>query len=57
MQKQASESGAGQKAPGNDNQPPDPEGVGKATRDNDLTTGHTTPGDGGDDNAKPAKDK
>lgn len=24
----------------------------KATGDNDLTTGHTTPGDGGDDNVK-----
>lgn len=24
----------------------------KATQDNDLTTGHTQPGDGGDDNSK-----
>ncbi len=27
-------------------------GADKATDDNDLTTGHTTPGDGGGDNAK-----
>lgn len=33
--------------------PENKEGARKATADNDLTTGHTTPGDGGDDNAKP----
>ena len=27
--------------------------AGKATRDNDLTTGHSDPDDGGDDNAQP----
>ncbi len=32
--------------------PENREGADKATDDNDLTTGHTTPGDGGDDNAK-----
>lgn len=26
-------------------------GAAKATEENDLTTGHSTPGDGGDDNA------
>ena len=31
----------------------DREGADKATRDNDLTTGHSDPDDGGDDNAKP----
>jgi hypothetical protein len=32
--------------------PPDPRGAEKATNDNDLTTGHSKPGDGGDDNAQ-----
>lgn len=44
-------SGTRQKLP-QGNQPPNPEGTDKATKDNDLTTGHSTPGDGGDDNAK-----
>ena len=33
-------------------EPPDKEGADKATQDNDLTSGHTRDGDGGDDNAK-----
>jgi hypothetical protein len=32
-----------------------PEGAAKATRDNDLTTGHSQEGDGGDDNSKQKK--
>jgi hypothetical protein len=35
----------------------DPEGAAQATRDNDLTTGHSDPDDGGADNAKGADDK
>lgn len=34
------------------NQPPNPKGADEKTKDNDLTTGHSQPGDGGDDNAK-----
>lgn len=34
------------------NQPPNPEGTEKGTKDNNLSTGHSKPGDGGDDNAK-----
>ena len=37
------------------NQPPKPQETEEATKDNDLTTGHSTPGDGGDDNAKEKK--
>ena len=33
--------------------PENRKGADEATADNDLTTGHSTPGDGGDDNAKP----
>jgi hypothetical protein len=45
------------RAPGKTDNPsgPGPEnkqGADKAAQDNDLTTGHSTPGDGGDDNAK-----
>jgi hypothetical protein len=36
--------------------PEDRKGAARATQDNDLTTGHSTPGDGGDDNSK-AKQK
>ena len=38
------------------NQPPSPKGAEQATKNNDLTTGHSQPGDGGDDNAKAKKD-
>jgi hypothetical protein len=37
---------------GKQNQPPNPEGANRATQENDLTTGHSEPDDGGDDNAK-----
>ncbi len=30
-------------------------GAAKATKDNDLTTGHSYKGDGGDNNAKPKR--
>lgn len=43
--------GTEQKLP-HDHQPPDPKGADEKTKDNDLTTGHSEPGDGGDDNAK-----
>jgi hypothetical protein len=32
--------------------PENREAADKATQDNDLTTGHSQPGDGGDDNSK-----
>jgi hypothetical protein len=32
--------------------PENAEGAAKATKDNDLTTGHSRKGDGGDDNSK-----
>jgi hypothetical protein len=35
-----------------DDCPEDKAKADKSTEDNDLTSGHTTPGDGGDDNAK-----
>ena len=35
----------------------DREGADQATRDNDLTTGHSDPDDGGADNAKDADEK
>jgi hypothetical protein len=35
----------------------DRERADKATQDNDLTTGHSDPDDGGDDNAKAQKQK
>ncbi len=38
--------------PANSSEPPDKKGSDKATQDNDLTTGHGDPDDGGDDNAK-----
>jgi hypothetical protein len=45
--------GNGESTPGaKPNQPPDPEGAKRATEQNDLTTGHSEPDDGGDDNAK-----
>jgi len=31
------------------------QGAAKATKDNDLSTGHSYPGDGGDDNSKQKK--
>jgi hypothetical protein len=34
-------------------QPQNEKGAAKATEENDLTTGHSTPSDGGADNAKP----
>jgi hypothetical protein len=34
------------------NSAPNPKGTDQATKDNDLTSGHSRPGDGGDDNAK-----
>jgi len=33
--------------------PEDRKGAARASRDNDPTIGHSTPGDGGDDNSKP----
>jgi hypothetical protein len=42
--------GSEQKPANKSNQPPDPKGAEKTTQDNNLTTGHTRPGDGGDDN-------
>jgi hypothetical protein len=35
--------------------PENKEGAAKATADNDLTTGHSREGDGGDDNSKQKK--
>jgi hypothetical protein len=35
--------------------PENQEGAAKATEDNDLTTGHSRPGDGGDANSKQNK--
>lgn len=35
----------------------DREKADKASQDNDLTTSHGDPGDGGDDNAEPQKQK
>jgi hypothetical protein len=35
--------------------PENQEGAAKATEDNDLTTGHSQPGDGGDANSKQNK--
>jgi hypothetical protein len=43
--------GTEQKPADKSNSPPDPKGAEKATQDNDLTTGHSELGDGGDDNA------
>jgi hypothetical protein len=35
-----------------DDHPENQQGAAKATQDNDLTTGHSEEGDGGDDNSK-----
>jgi hypothetical protein len=47
--------GTSQKAQPKDQKPPDPKGAEEATKDNDLTTGHSKPSDGGDDNSDEAR--
>jgi hypothetical protein len=37
---------------GQTTEPQNPEGAAQATKDNDLTTGHSRADDGGDDNSK-----
>lgn len=50
LKKKAGDRGLGGNA---GERPPNPAGAAKATQDNDLTTGHSDQGDGGDDNSKP----
>jgi hypothetical protein len=47
--------GTCQKPPPTGQKPPNPKGADQATKDNDLTTGHTKPSDGGDDNSDAAQ--